>query len=191
MLLMTSLNALPRRQAERFARRLQRFTGNTAMNDRVPYEVHVQERPHVVAIRLFDSPSFDAHVVECNYLRAFGLLRFGITLKQISDILHYFVAELYPHALFRQRAKERLQHQLPTVSAFVAREIRCQTLQLVTRNKGTICADDNVVQVVADRQLFAQCRIVEFSFVLFKSYRHCYSSLRYADRISWSRAIAQ
>src|SRR5208283_4230985 len=43
------------------------------MNDRVPYEVHVQERPHVVAIRLFDSPSFDAHVVECNYLRAFGL----------------------------------------------------------------------------------------------------------------------
>ena len=127
------------------------------------------ERQGLKVAEILADGTHDAHLVESNYFQAFRLLRFGITLKQISDILHYFVAELYPHTLFRQRAKERLQHQLPTVSAFVAREIRCQTLQLVTRNKGAIGADDDVVQVVADRQLLAQCRIVEFPFVLFKS----------------------
>ena len=144
-----------------------------------------------MAVRLFHSPSFDAQLIECNYLCPFRLLGFGILLKQVSEILHYFVAELHSHALFRQRAQERLQHQLPPVPAFVAREIRCQTLQLVARDKGAIGANDNVVQVVADRQLLAQCRIVEFSLVLFKRKRHCYSSLRYADRISRSRASAQ
>ena len=109
-----------------------------------------------MAVLLFHSPSFDAHLVECNYFNAFRLLRFGITLKQVAQVLHYFVAELHSHALFRQRPKERLQHQLPPVSAFVAREIRCQTFQLVARNKGAIGADDHVVQVVADRELLAQ-----------------------------------
>src|SRR5258708_3947868 len=58
MLLTTALNALPGRQAEGIPRRLEWFTGDTAMNDRVPDEVHVQERPHVVAVRLFYSPTF-------------------------------------------------------------------------------------------------------------------------------------
>ena len=144
-----------------------------------------------MAVRLFHTPSFDAQLIECNYLCPFRLLGFGILLKQVSQILHHFVAELHSHALFRQRTQKCLQHQLPPVPAFVAREIRCQTLQLVARDEGAIGANHNVVQVVADRQLLAQCRIVEFSLVLFKRYRHCYSSLRYADRISRSRASAQ
>src|SRR5579864_5990936 len=151
MLSSAALNALPGRYAEEIARRLQRLTGNTAMNDWVPDKINVHERPHVVAIRLFCSPSFDAQLIECNYLCPLGLLGFGITLKQVSQVLHYFVAELYSHALFRQRTQERLQHQLAAVSAFVAREIRSQSPQLVARNKGSVRANDNVVQVVADR----------------------------------------
>ena len=191
MLPRAALNAFAGRYAKGIARRLERLTGNTAMNDWVPDKVNVQERPHVVAIRLFCPPSFDAQLIECNYLCPFRLLGFGITLKQVSQVLHYFVAELHSHALFRQRAQERLQHQLAAVSAFVAREIRSQSPQLVARYKSAIRANHNIVQVVADRKLLAQCRVVEFSLVLFKGQRHCYSSLRYADRISRSRASAQ
>src|SRR5579864_8462513 len=101
MLPRAAFNAFAGRYAEEIARRLQWLTGNTAMNDWVPDEVHVHKRPHVVAVRLFHTPSFDAQLIECNYFRPFRLLGFGIVLKQVSQVLHYFVAELHSHALFR------------------------------------------------------------------------------------------
>ena len=77
-----------------------------------------------MAVLFFHAPSFDAQLIECNYFFPFRLLGFGILLKQVSEILHHFIAELHSHALFRQRAQERLEHQLPPISAFVARKIR-------------------------------------------------------------------
>src|SRR5579863_6248824 len=63
MFLTAALDAFPGRYTEDIAHRLERLTGNTAMNDWIPNEVQVQERPRVVAVRLFHSPSIEAQLI--------------------------------------------------------------------------------------------------------------------------------
>ena len=64
-------------------------------------------------------------------------------------------------------------------------------VEVFSGNECSICADDNVVQVIAYRQLLTQGRLVELLFVLGERDWHSYSSLKYPVLISRSLDTAQ
>ena len=161
------------------------------MKDRVPNQVRVQNGPHVVARSFFGYPSLDPQTVQLNGFISVGLLPSPVLIKEVSYIFDYLIPNLHAHALFGNGTQQGFKHQLSAITAFVTRKVRGQALQLVTGNECSICADDNVVQVIAYRQLLTQGRFVELLFVLGDRDWHRYSSLKYADLISRSLDTAQ
>jgi hypothetical protein len=138
------------------------------MKKGVPDEINMQQSTHVATRELSVLPALDAEPIESSDFLPIRPLSSDVLFKQVSEILYGFVADLHPHALFRQGTKQCFEHQLAAVSPFVARKIGSQPLQLVTRDKCAIGANYNIVQVVADRKLLAQRGIVQLVFVLFQ-----------------------
>jgi hypothetical protein len=138
------------------------------MKKGIPDEINMQQSPHVATRELSVLPALHAKPIKSSDFLSIRPLACDVLFKQVSEILYGLVAYLHSHTLFRHGTEQCLEHQLAAVSPFVARKIGGQPLQFVTRDKCAIGTNHNIVQVVADRKLLAQRRIVQLAFVLFQ-----------------------
>jgi hypothetical protein len=118
------------------------------------------------------SPAPNPQFIESDHLTHLRPLPSNVLVEQVSEVFHYLVPELHPHALFGQRTEQRFQHQLAAVSPFVACKVRRQSLQLVARNESAIGTHYDAVQIIADGKLLTQRRMIEFSLMPFDCHRH-------------------
>src|SRR5438105_1741589 len=155
-----------------------RLAYDPMMNDRIPDQIHIQEWTEVMSGACFSPPRLEPCGVEnrSNLMRraVLGFIRF----KQIAQIFDYLIAYLHSQALFVNGLEQCSQHQLATISIFVASEIRTNASDSVPGHKGTVGAHHHVIQVIAHRQLFTQRRLIELFFVVFPSHWHYCSSSR-------------
>src|SRR4029077_3374684 len=105
MFLARPLNRLSCGQAEQVASGFERLSCQTAMKDRVPNQIRVQNGPHVVARGFFGYPSLDPKTVQLNGFISVGLLPGPVLIKEICYIFDHFIPNLHPHALLGNGAQ--------------------------------------------------------------------------------------
>src|SRR5229473_2544629 len=153
------------------------FSSNPMMRLRVPDEIDMQQWPQIVPFFCLLLPRRHSMGIKHIDDLAFGVVLCDVGPKQIPNVLDYLIPQLHSHALLGDRFEQRPQHHLGAVSLLIAGEIRSNAPDFIAGHECSTGANHHVVQVVADRKLLRDRRILKLFLKLWPGQRHESSSI--------------
>src|SRR5215813_13674729 len=94
------------------------------VNSWVPDEICMEQWPQVVPFLSLFLPIFNARLIEYGHFQLIRLPASPITLKKVAEVFYHLIANLQPHALFRNRLEQCFEHGLCAITFLVAGKIR-------------------------------------------------------------------
>src|SRR5215469_7043678 len=137
-------------------------------------------------------PQTEAFLIECLKHWVLNSLFSDVAVRQVAVAIRHFISNLHSHRSLRQRADQRFQHLLRSITRFVCVKECVQSARFIAGDKTSVRPDDAIIQIVSNRQELAEGRLAQGILPLAHGHWHSDSSaFRYSARCSESASRAQ